>query len=114
MKVKILKDEDNQIRIAVKKHKETIIISFLAEDDVALETNYLDIDSLELDHSSAFGWSGLIVTYVKNRNKITNFRDKEGPNSIDFGHCISVYNPDKANFRLNLAIHYVTNVKKKK
>jgi len=113
MKVEILKDEYNQIQIVVKKRKEIIPISFLEEDDVALETNYLDIDLLELDHSSAFVWSGLAVAYVKNRNKIINFRDKEGPNSIDYGHCISVYSPDKVNLRLSLTIRYVTNAKKK-
>ena len=113
MKVEILKDEYNQIQIVVKKHKETINISFLEEDAVGFETDYLDIDSLELDHSSAFVWSGLAVAYVKNRNKIINFRDKEGPNSIDYGHCISVYSPDKVNLRLSLTIRYVTNAKKK-
>lgn len=114
MKVEVLKDEYDQIQIAVKKHKETINISFLEEDAVGFETDYLDIDSLELDHSSAFGWSGLVVTYAKNRNKITNFRDKEESNSIDYGYRLFTYNPDKVNFRLNLAIHYVTNAKRKK
>jgi hypothetical protein len=114
MKVEVIKDEYNRIQIAVEKHKETITISFLAEDDVELETDYLDYDSIGFDTSSAYGRSGLVANYAKNINKITKFRDKEESNSIDYGHCISVYSPDKVNFRFYLAIYYVTNAKRKK
>ena len=115
MKVEALKDKYNQIRIAVKKNKETINISFsfLAEDTVALETDYLNIDSLELDNFFLVR-SGLTVTYAKNRNKITKVMDKEESNSIDYGHRISICRPNKVNFRLNLVIYYVTNGKRKK
>jgi hypothetical protein len=114
MKVNVLKDKYNQIQIVVKKHKETINISFLEKDTARFETDYLDIDSLELDHSSAFGWSGLVVTYAKNRNKITEFRDKEESNSVDYGYRLFTYSPDKVNFRFSLVIHYVSCAKEKK
>jgi hypothetical protein len=48
MKVELLKDECGRFEIAVKNHNKPITISTLAKDDVDLETDYLEHDSILL------------------------------------------------------------------
>jgi len=113
MKVELLKDEYGHFEIVVKKRKEIIPISTVAEDEFMLGTDYLILDSIKCNNSLTYGWRGLTVTWSKDGIKIVNFRDKEGSNKIEYSHLIGTYN-DKINFGLLLHVHYVSCIKEKK
>jgi len=113
MKVDVSRNKRGHIQITVKRHKKIISISTLEEDDVALETDYQEFDSVESNPSLISRWSGLTVTYLKNGNSIIDFYRTKGPNSTVCGHRIVASRPDKMSFRLTFAISYLINTEKK-
>jgi hypothetical protein len=116
MKVKLSKNERDQIQLIVRKYKKMIAVSVLAENEVSLETDHINLDSVEYDPSLPNYASGFIVAWSRTGAYIIDLREsiyKEKSNFIVDGHRITVYKDEEMGSGLDLNVYYIPKTKEK-